>query len=60
MFRNKTFSIFLTSIEDTDMPVTISHPINKPLSLDCPLTSSWMHKYEDKFLYNPSYLLIYV
>ncbi|CAF3429449.1 unnamed protein product [Rotaria socialis] len=33
-----------TPLLNVDMPMTIAHPLNNPLLLDCPLTSTWLHK----------------
>ncbi|CAF4516635.1 unnamed protein product [Rotaria sp. Silwood1] len=40
-----------TPLSNFDMPITISHPINKPLLLDCPLTNSWLHKEKSIYQY---------
>jgi hypothetical protein len=46
------------SIEDFDIPITISHPINKPLLLNCPLTNSWRHRYHTHPPLFSSYLIL--
>lgn len=38
--KNKIYSI-----QDPDIPIIISQPINKSLLLNCPLTNSWRHRY---------------
>ncbi|CAF0794841.1 unnamed protein product [Rotaria sordida] len=49
-----------TPLSNLDIPITIAHPINKPLLLNCPLTKSWMHKEKsiDQYILNNNSLYI--
>ncbi len=38
-------AINIQTPSSSDIPITIAHPINKPLLLNCPSTSSWLHRY---------------
>ncbi|CAF2527441.1 unnamed protein product [Rotaria sp. Silwood2] len=58
--KEKALNVFIFSMADFDMPITIAHPINKPLLLDCPLTNAWLHKDKsiDQYILNNNSLYI--